>query len=499
MLFLRTLLLLAVCFCLASPVMAAAANPTAIWRVRPSGSNTNGGGYDPGITSAGTDYSQQDAAQLSNIGTCTTATTTLTDTGASFTSALIGNGIYVHGTSITTTFTFITAVPSSTTLTLQASPGTAGTAVTYNVGGAWANFWTNTTAAPLVAGNTVYILGGASPSYASPDYAPSAYFQPLSSVNFIGDPGTPGGNGYSGYPLIKTPGCLWFEPAGVMIKNLWMFAGGTANAGLSVVLSTNKTSVVNCIYDANGKDIGFIYFDGGIGGLILNCEMFSSSSPRSGGAYYQVSVRSSLNALIEGCNIHDNVGPGILVSAFSGMILNNIISNNGGDGIFTSSSTYSSPIIGNTIDGNTGDGIEFNDPTTLSLTACFNNIISNHVTAATYGIKIDSGTTASNSNLAVLTNWNGFYNNTTNYYAISASANDTALASNPYNGQSTEDYSLNLTNISNTGAYPNAAFPQHLSGQTTTVQSYVYPGAVQPYGSTTNVTGPQIYSSGFGL
>src|SRR5271170_1972719 len=121
-----------------------AINATAVWRVRPSGSNTNGGGYDPGIASAGTDWSQQNAAHLSNIGTVSTATVTLTDTGASFTAAdLIGNAIRVAGTGITTTFTFITAVPTSTTLTLQTSPGTTGTSVTYNIGGGWADFWTN--------------------------------------------------------------------------------------------------------------------------------------------------------------------------------------------------------------------------------------------------------------------------------------------------------------------------------------------------------------------
>ena len=42
-----------------------AINATAIWRVRPSGNNANGGGYDPGIAGAATDYSQQNAAQAS--------------------------------------------------------------------------------------------------------------------------------------------------------------------------------------------------------------------------------------------------------------------------------------------------------------------------------------------------------------------------------------------------------------------------------------------------
>jgi hypothetical protein len=224
--------------------MAATAN--AVWRVRPSGSNTNGGGFDCSLSSAatgthgtftgttftdstaaafsagmvgssiaitttgggfdgqylitafinssnitlgtgnpgaplltnltwtvgsGTDYSQQNAAQLSQSAPAntSTATTTLTDTGAAFTSALIGNAIRVSGTGITTTITFITAVPSGTTLTLQTSPGTTGTTVSYNIGGAWADFWTNTTttAPTIVSGNTVYILGSGIPNPSS--------------------------------------------------------------------------------------------------------------------------------------------------------------------------------------------------------------------------------------------------------------------------------------------------------------------------------------------
>jgi hypothetical protein len=36
------------------------------------------------------------------------------------------------------------------------------------------------------------------------------------------------------------------------------------------------------------------------------------------------------------------------------------------------------------------------------------------------------------------------------------------------------------TILSYTNAFPAAAFPQHSSGQTTTVKNYLFPGAVQP-------------------
>ena len=37
-----------------------------------------------------------------------------------------------------------------------------------------------------------------------------------------------------------------------------------------------------------------------------------------------------------------------------------------------------------------------------------------------------------------------------------------------------------MTVLSYTNAFPGIAYPQHLTSQTTTVQSYIYPGAVQP-------------------
>lgn len=80
-------------------------NSTAVWRVRPSGSNTNGGGYDAGISGAATDYSQQNAAQASGTHGVTTGSTTFTDaTANAFTSAMIGNALYITGTGPTSLY-----------------------------------------------------------------------------------------------------------------------------------------------------------------------------------------------------------------------------------------------------------------------------------------------------------------------------------------------------------------------------------------------------------
>jgi hypothetical protein len=420
------------------------------------GSNNNGGGFDTGISGYGTDYSQQNSPQVSQSSTAntSTATTTLTDTGASFTTALIGNGIRVSGTSITTTYTFITGVPTSTTLTLQTSPGTAGTAVSYNIGGGWADFWTNTTGAPVVAGNTIYILGGTSPSYGSPDYAPSTYYTFVSGsstaglVRFIGDPSTPSNNGYSGYPLINaTQNLLFYNLYGILIKNLYIFAGSAAQSGLCLNLNSGPIIVENIVYDQNGYDVGVVFGSTDLFQFI-NVEMFSSQSKRTTNvsAVANIGVLSSL----VGCNIHDCIGPGVTLPGYSS-IDSCIIANNGGAGITITSTAIQPQVVKNsTIDGNKGSAVVITTQASLAAVQIFNNIISNHTQSGTYGMTVSAGTSSANNLVKGFVDYNTYYNNTTDLNAISYGAHDTSnsgtapntISSTPYVASSTENYTL---------------------------------------------------------
>lgn len=126
------------------------------WDVRTTGSDTNGGGYSSG----GTDYSQQNAAQLALTDAVANGTTTITSATAGFTAAMIGNTVYMQGGSGTLTAVRrqITAYTNATTVTVDATVA-AGTGITMNVGGSLA-----TPAEPFtrgcVAGNTVWVKNG---------------------------------------------------------------------------------------------------------------------------------------------------------------------------------------------------------------------------------------------------------------------------------------------------------------------------------------------------
>jgi len=101
------------------------------WEVRTTGNDTNGGGFSPTIASAGTDFSQQDTAQLTITDGVCTGNTTLTSATGGFTSAMIGNVVYM---SSGPTWRTISAVTNTNTVTL-AGNGPNASGMTCNVGG----------------------------------------------------------------------------------------------------------------------------------------------------------------------------------------------------------------------------------------------------------------------------------------------------------------------------------------------------------------------------
>src|ERR1041385_4429179 len=106
-----------------------------VWEVRPTnGANTNGGGFVSGA--AGTDYSQQNAKNTvgNNISTTdavANGTTTITSATASFTSAIVGNIIYLQGGSgsLTAGWYQVTTFTNSTTIVVDRTVA-SGTGIT---------------------------------------------------------------------------------------------------------------------------------------------------------------------------------------------------------------------------------------------------------------------------------------------------------------------------------------------------------------------------------
>src|SRR3990167_5402390 len=189
-----------------------ALNATVVWRIRVSGDQLNGGAYDAAVSGAGTDYSQQDAAQLSlTDGACTSTTTTFTSATGGFTADMIGNMLAISaGTNALKQHFMITGHTDTNTVTLDRTPTTGGDAssVTFRVGGAKANLKdmsnggsvtapTVTQTAGLAAGHVIYVQGAGSDTPSSADYTQVGYAQYAAGnstagpITFIGENGRP--------------------------------------------------------------------------------------------------------------------------------------------------------------------------------------------------------------------------------------------------------------------------------------------------------------------
>src|SRR4029077_71126 len=110
---------------------------TVQWDVRTTGSDSNGGGFDWAVSSPGTDYSQQDSAQVAYTDLVIGSTTTqLTSAAHPFTSAHVGNIINVTGGTGFTAGRYCVNSVSGSTATMDRSVGTASsTGGTGNLGG----------------------------------------------------------------------------------------------------------------------------------------------------------------------------------------------------------------------------------------------------------------------------------------------------------------------------------------------------------------------------
>ncbi len=428
---------------------------TAVWRVRPSGNNLNGGGYDTGIAGHATDYSQQNSAQASGSNaTCAVGTTTFVDaTANAFTSAMIGNAIWIaSGTNFVVSAYFVTAFTSASTVTLDRtpSPTLSGSAGVWKLGGGWADFWTNTTtaAAVLVQNNTVFILGSGTPNPASYtyDYVAGTALTAgagVEAVVFANDPSTPGYKAppdtTGGMPVIQwhLASDLFASTANTLILQGLYFVGSSTNvAGTNLLYTNARLTVLGCVFDQFGQDVLFVFSNGGGGINLFGCEGFSSVTPGANGSngIVDVDVSSTGVLTVVSCNIHDTVGKGVtLGSGGIGTVLSSIISKCRGAGVSLNSGNLFYTVANCTIDGNLGDGI-FSTVSRRSL--IWNNIISNHTAGGTFGLNF--GATGS----PPFVDYNVFYNNTTDLNNGSYGPHDTHGGSNPYVGQQTENYTL---------------------------------------------------------
>lgn len=414
---------------------------TTVWRVRAGGDEANGGGYDSAISGAGTDYTDQDAHQLSLTDFACVDSTTLTSATGGFTTVMKGNCIRISaGTNFVTGYYFVTDRTDTNTVTVDRKPvtnGTTGSGGVGRLGGAhasWKSYATGgtggspTITSPAAPGHTIYTRGSGSsdPSIASPDFDFSAGYWTIPDGD--GTNGPISFLGYNGKPCIKFDGLLFYTSSHTRMEDLKFFVKTSPTyASYGFLSSTGQVYVRNCIVDANGQDAILIT---AFGGHILD-SIFrntggggASSDPTRAGI-----MANTYNVLIASCRIHGLRTHGIYIATGSmASVRQTLVYSNLGDGIHVNQSTnYMCTINDCTIDANGGHGIFIYGSTTVFGVRAYNNIISNHTTSGKKGIHVDSGSTATNDRLKRFIDYNKLYNNHGNYGNISAGANDQTI------------------------------------------------------------------------
>lgn len=385
------------------------------WEVRTAGNDTNGGGFKTGAS--GTDYSLQDTKNSGGNDSSTTdavavGNNVLTSVTASFTSAIVGNAIYLQGGtgSLAAGWYEVTTFTNSTTIDLD-RPVAAGTGITMNIGGALKS--PAQAAAAKVAGNDVYIKndGTYSVTTASTNVANGCVLDNTGGVDttrfsrWIGYTSNRTWDNTDTRPLIQASGAIssfnLFEMAQVAIHvfNLRLdCASKSTTKGL--VFSHNYQTAWNCqVLNATSYGIdGFT--GGGNSSVIYDCEATGCSGTAA------IAGSASVTPIL--CEAHANTCPGFYVPPNGTAVFCLSYGNTGGSSHGFDGSSVGTRCIACTSYGNGGAG--FNATSNLALGSQFINCMAQG--NSDEGWKTD-GVAAG----VILINCAGYNNTTDNYNA----------------------------------------------------------------------------------
>jgi hypothetical protein len=456
---------------------------TQVWEVRTTGTATAGGGFDPSVTSPGTDYSVQDAAQVSYADLVIGATTTqLTSAANPFTSAHVGNMIQVaSGTGFTVGFYSVRSV-SGGVATMDRPVGTAAsTAGVGKLGGALAMPGQAMLAA--VAGNTVWVKAGTYTQTATITLTSSG--PPAIAIKGYGTARGDSGalpvmttatnavtlltsNGAVGWSFSRV---AFSHTAGTRGKGLDCTAGGATNFTFSACTFDGFTTAINGSFSANYS----------FGGVIEGCEIRNQSGT---GNYLLLGGP----CLLLGNYLHDNPGTAIswdnIANGGPVHLIGNLFKGNGKDVL--ASIAWNGPgmiVLNNDFISTTGDALK-----------CSNNgaqaTILNNLFDAVGGTAINYSGSVSGQSIT-LVRANAFRACGANYAGLAAGVGDVTLTVSPFANAAGGDYSPNATAG---GGASLRAIPRTLPGLSTT--SYPDIGAVQHVEPTTAEVAAAVWAYG---
>lgn len=376
-------------------------------------SNVNGGGFN--AARGGTDYTQQNAAQLTHTDGVGTGTTNFSSASGGFTAPMVGNYLQiVSSTGLTVGWYEIVAYVDANDVTLDRTPGT-GTASTYYVGGAL-SLGTSSDSAVFnmaVAGNIFYMKAG---SYTTGgNIGPTASGGTQKPIWLIGYNATRGDNPTGASRPLFALGAYHLQ-----LYTYWNILNLSLTGTGGVVLGLYSASkAINCKIVNSSTSAGQRALDLGEGlsndCLIQNCEVVCYRGEA-------IDVFDATGTEITGCYIHDsNLGITNPYASDRLTIADNIIA-----GCVTAAIQFPTYALTNhvVISGNTLYGAENKLGIGVSIcTGCtniaiFNNIIYGFVTGVAHADVQTIG----------YDDYNDYYNNTTDVTNWQKGANCIATA-----------------------------------------------------------------------
>jgi hypothetical protein len=455
--------------------MALAASTVFEIRQQATAANVNSGGFNPSNATPGTDYSQQLTAQYTFADLASTIGTTnppvVTSASHSFVSADCGNLIHINsGTNWTAGFYEIVSV-SGGAATLDRACGTSASlsSGTYHVGGALSlqDASDSTVCNAMVAGNKVWVLGGAS----HPTYTLSG------TLNITTNGGTLTQISWEGYNSVRGD-----KPTGALrpVLNSKVFLCGNNFNFTSMIFSSNiaATQVSSgtrchfylCKFVLSATTANIAAVTAANYNTFLSCEFVS---------YAGRGLTCPNEILVANSYFHDSDigilntnGTGNYGSTYTNCIFDSMVT----AGISYSGACDTSDIINGCtffggITNKTGTGIS------LVTNAANKVIINNIFTGLATGVSVTDASGALQGTSFFL-NFNDFYSNTTDVSNCTKGPSDIALNPGFANvgqltgtGATVSGSTLAITSA--TGITINQDFVYIISGTGATAQQYL--------------------------
>lgn len=463
-----------------------------VWEVRSTGDDTNGGGFVTGAS--GTDYSQQDSAQVTYtdlvIGSSGNGNK-LTSSANPFTSAHVGNYINITGGTGFTTGRYEILSVASNVATVDRNVGTtSSTGGSGKLGGAMATIATGLQQC-IVGGMVCYVK-------ASATYSISAAITPSTAgdtngfnpIRMVGYNSTRGDAGRVTIQLSTTSInlCTWNSNA-VLCGYWWenfVFDGNSQTGvnGFDLSGTSGKVGAYNCIFqNFTTKHCMLV----GTGQATASyCDFTDNAFTAGAGAGPIVCTTTKGGAVMNRCYVANNTSTSIAGACYltKGFVVftNNVVYNNTGSGFrgVFNNGTDGAIVRNNTIHSNGNSGID------VLATVGFieNNIVTSN---GSYGISLAVGVFQCVRN-------NAYYNNTgANVSPVNADVDGITLTGLPY-VSATTDFSLNDT--AGAGAACRAAgLPGTIGVSTSVGTGYQDVGAFQHLDSASTATSAYTFVS----